>query len=190
MGRARLVSAFALLAALLAACGSSPTPKFAPPPPSSSVPGDPSTTAAADPLPPVMPELAKEHTVAGARHFAEFLLATLNYSEATLDSAPLGPLFSPGCAGCAGVVAFVRGIKKERGTLVGGRISGNGFVVTPLSVGSHQLMAVSFRYHSTRQVVRIPGRTPKVYSDAAAPLTLVLSALGGGWLVTSWEAHR
>jgi hypothetical protein len=116
------------------------------------------TSTATLPLPPVEPELAREHTQAGAWAFSAHFIHVLNWSIANGTTDVLAGLVSPSCQACA---RFIANIRKEK--LAG--LSRGGLAVdkTWLPVGQHlnYRSDFAFYYELTETASVRPGETPK-----------------------------
>jgi hypothetical protein len=188
MGRTRLVAIAALVAALAAGCGGAPTAKFVPPS-SSSVPSDPTTTSAADVTPPVMPDLAKQHTVAGAKAFVKYYWAVANYAQTRLDPSPLEALADKQCAGCQGASAFVREVSRLHGCVIGGATMPSRFRVTPTR-GADGLtwMDVEYAVSADPQQIDYPGNRHDLhYPGGHRSALMALRPTSAGWVVNQSE---
>ncbi len=185
----RLLVCLAVLGALagvISACGGDPTPIFSPTP-SASVSRTP-TQPASPTGPPTMPEAARQHTRAGAIAFVKYYWAVANYAQETLDVAPLKSLASKQCAGCAGGVKFVTGVRARGGTISGGRITTSQLEAAPLQEVSGTWMAVRFMWTATPQKVDYPeAKQDKSYSGGSRTDRMVLKPTSAGWLAANWE---
>lgn len=88
---------------------------------------DPST----DPTKPVLPELAKRHSQAGARAFIEHYVEALNYAFEHNDPSPLRSVSSANCGVCDDLVAAVETLKRRGGEQTGGQWSTTALTFVP-----------------------------------------------------------
>lgn len=181
------LAATSLLLAGLAGCGGGdPKPKIAnsaPPSPSVTVSSSPTPTA---PTPPVMPAAAKKHTVAGAKAFARYFTRTVNYGAIALDPSPLKSISSDYCNSCNAAVSAIQGYIRKNATVTGGYWSLNAITVAQLRAGSNRLMRVTANGTSTRQVIRYPGGSRRVYRAGPTKDRFILIPTADGWTVDTW----
>lgn len=183
-----LAAACALFAALVA-CGGDPQPKFTKSPtPTHTMSASPASPTPTDPTPPEMPAAAKKHTVAGAKAFTRYVWRVVNYTQTTLDAAPLRPLLSKGCDGCNGGLAGIERLTKAHAKVHGGTYTVDRFRTERLLAGNTRLIRLTFRVANTREVIRYPGKKKDdVYKPGVVTDQWVLSPRPAGWMVISWD---
>lgn len=179
-----------LLLGGLAGCGDDPKPKFsesADPSPVA-VSSSPTISNAPTPVrPPEMPELAKRHTVAGAKAFVRHVWDVAHYAESTLDSAPFKDLMAGSCAGCQGALDFLAKVRNKSGSIKGGETSIAVRKVDKLPVKGLTLMAVTFDVTTTRQVITYKSGPSDIYVGGRARDRFTLFPVNDGWTVVKWE---
>jgi len=133
-----------------------------------------------------MPVAAMEHTTEGAKAFVAFVVAELNYSQASLASSRLRTLFSEGCTGCRAALAYLATVRAKHGHFEGGVISADSVKARPLAADPLKLIRVDFVYRATRQVVHLGTGRVEIYDAGSAHNHWILSPTTRGWLVTDW----
>lgn len=183
---ARVVIAAVLVALGVSACsGSDPEPNFAPP--SSSAPSDPSTSPVSGPVAPTMPPEAMGDDAAAAEAFVKFYWDTVNYTQATGDTASLRQLGAKQCVACQAGVTKLDQIYSRGGRILGGvgtvRVTNSGL----LPKDEVPDAVVDFVVTSTRQRLDMPGTSDDVVVPAGdAELRALLRAQDGSWVVIYW----
>jgi len=95
------------------------------PPTSSGVVSTPPTTPPRSPLTsslppmPVIPPLAKQNSIPGARAFVGVFVREMNVAWSTTQTAGLRSLFGRGCASCESIAAGIDGIHEHSGKTEG-----------------------------------------------------------------------
>lgn len=182
--------ALAALWVLLAACtdggatepGSTSTPSA-----TASASGSPSASASAV-APPVMPEVAKEHTEAGAVAFVQHFWDVVNYAQATLDVRPLERLITEGCDGCRGGIEALREVKERGGVVVGGTNRTGDFGVKQLAADSTLVFEVTFTVTNDPETIDYPPPAQDVTRGGASVRDrFILFQRNDGWRVGTFE---
>jgi hypothetical protein len=172
---------------------SSPTSPTSPPVSvSTAVPADVPTTGPnllhKGERPPVMPELATEHTPAGAVAFARFFIRTIDWGYATTSTAYMKHYYEPSCITCTSIAKAVDGQAAKQHHFRGDRLSIRTAGVSDQS-GASVTVTVRFRVSSV-EVVDDRG----AFVDASPAVTLsnavTLRWLSRQWLVTDVVAQR
>lgn len=188
----RLITTAALLAALLASpvlsgCsgdGGASTPTPSPTPTSTS------PTASPTPQPPAMPEAARAHTEAGAIAFVEHYLALINYATASLDVAPVVAASLPGCKGCAAGAEGISRIKRENGTIIGGKTTATD-MKAQLSQGETRTFAtITYKGTSAPETHDLPGTDDVNRAGGNYAGTIILVSATDGWRVAEFEVRQ
>lgn len=187
MRRTTLFTAVALVAALAAACGEDPKPRFSPSEsPATSV--SPTSSATPQARPPVMPEVAKKHTKAGAEAFARYLVATVNYATSTFDTSPLASIVNPGCDTCQNAIAGYKVLKNRGAHNSGGLWIAPNIETTWLSAGgAFHPMLVNLSVQSTPQVITFAKAKERRFAGGTSRSRIILSPMSDGWRVATWE---
>jgi hypothetical protein len=129
MGAHRWATALvsSVICALITGCSGSPEPTT-----EGSVSGDPSGPPASsvtslttppdpdEPPAPVMPDLAKQNSIAGAKAFVRYYIDVLNYAFSELQPTRLDALSPAGCGLCRSFVGGVRKLRRNGGSQIGG----------------------------------------------------------------------
>lgn len=190
MRRTTIIATVALVAALAAGCGQDPKPTFSPSE-APATPVSPTTDAAPAAGPPEMPAAAKKHTKAGAEAFVRHLVATVNYSNAHLDTSALRKLVNANCDGCMGGIDGIEKIKSRHGRIDGGVWSVEKLRSVVLTVGAdfHPIL-VNMTVRSTPESVSFPGSKARRFGGGSTNSRVVLSPVHIGWLVANWELAK
>jgi hypothetical protein len=110
-----------------------PTTTVAPVSTGTSTPSTATSSVAVSPTlkPPLLPAAAAKPTPAGAAAFFRHFWATVNYSYASLDSAPLRGISAPSCKSCAGYADAIDNARAEGNTFAGGVVTVTEAVAAP-----------------------------------------------------------
>lgn len=173
------------LCAALAACGSEAAE---PPPHTSSAPSTPAPTTSPSPTPPVMPDLAKQHTAEGAKAFVVYFWQVVDYAMEALDPAALRPLVREDCTGCRGGIRFISKVRDRGGVLVGGDDKVSSITANQVQLGTDSYYSLTFKVTNTEQRVTYPGGQTKVFPRATSMDHFMIHATPTGWVVTTMEA--
>lgn len=175
---------------LLAACtgggatepGSTSTPSA-----TASARGSPSASASAV-APPVLPEVAKEHTEAGAVAFVQHFWDVVNYAQTSLDVMPLQTLYTRGCERCAAGAEGLLDVSRRGGIIAGGIHTLSEVRTTGFLAGDLRFSEVTFTLSITPQTVDYPGTARDIGNAGTTARGLfTLVANEDGWLVDGWE---
>lgn len=186
----RRLFALATVCVLLAACtdgdASEPEPSSTP---SASVSASPTPSASAL-APPVMPEVAKEHTRAGVKAWIHHFWSVVNYAQDTLDVEPLRPLVAETCKPCQDGIAAIERTKENGGHSVGGANRVRRLRVERYKAGDLRYDVVTFTVGVEEMKTDYPDDSMDTVQPAATirgKLTLVAQE-DGGWILSEWEA--
>lgn len=188
----RRLFALATVCVLLAACtdgdASEPEPSSTP---STSVSASP-TPSASVLAPPVMPEVAKEHTREGAKAFIEHFWAVANYAQRTGDVEPVRPLVADHCAPCQAAIDAVVEVAREGGTTTGGESHVRNIRTKRYMAGDLRFDIATFTVDVDEMSVDYPDDSKDFVQPATSGRSEVtLVAQGeGGWLLTEWKALK
>lgn len=192
VNRARAVFTALLVASGLGLAGCSgddPEPQFAPP--SSEAPGSPpSTTAAAGPTAPEMPEAAKGTDAAAAEAFVKHYWESVDYAQATGDLDELASLASKECKPCIAGLRYLRGVYARDGVISGGEsrvdVLRTGFVRD----AGKPTAVVRFKLTTTPQEVAYPdGENDEAFAGGSKVVNALLKPAGAGWVMAMWSVE-
>lgn len=184
--------ALAALWVLLAACtdggatepGSTSTPSA-----TASASGSPSASASAV-APPVMPEVAKEHTEAGAVAFVQHFWDVSDYAQQNLDVVPLEALVTAGCTTCRRGIEAIVAARDADAIITGGTTTIDDVTVELLTAGAETIAQVDYVVTNSRQLVDYPGTAlDREYPRSAMPTRMILRPEADGWLVSVWKTR-
>lgn len=196
MTRRSILAALALVTGLAggltAGCGhDDPKPKFAhssDPGMSSSAPTAPSSSSSTPAGPPNMPIEASEHTLAGAKLFARYLVQVIDYTNQTADTSRLKSISGEQCGVCQGVIKELDKQAARHRKSSGGQITTKSIhVVKLLDTQNGPAMRVRLSLHYAAQVLTYPqggGRTSDPAIDVRYEVTL--NPIDTGWELASW----
>jgi hypothetical protein len=121
---------------MLGGCSDDPEPKFAPTETASpSDTGSPMSTPTG-PVEPTMPHAAAKNTESGAEAFVRFWIDSVNFAQATGETAPLTALNDVRCTGCRGIVEAINKPYGHGGRIEGGDLSIGKLRQLPLDYGA------------------------------------------------------
>src|SRR5581483_47195 len=95
-------------------------PPSSSPPTTSTPPTTPTKTTPSGRQPPVLPTLAKEKSLAGARAFTRFYIQAINYSWHARSGELLRQYSTADCIACRGLAGSMDNIKRDGGFSHGG----------------------------------------------------------------------
>jgi len=178
------------LAALLTGCGSEAAPAPTSTPSITTSPTrSPTPTASATPTPPVMPNTAMQHTEAGAKAFALYVVDLVNYSFRSLDPHRLEMLATKYCKNCRGGTNGVRKIAERRGTVAGGLWTVTSLNASKLAVAGNPV-AVTFAFDAAAETVTYPDGKSDTYAGGKGRDRLVLTPTSDGWQIADWTVMQ
>ncbi|MGZ4452538.1 MAG: DUF6318 family protein [Nocardioides sp.] len=170
------------LAATLTACGSEAAPAPAPTPSIAASPTpSPSPTASPTLAPPVMPEAAKAHSEAGAMAFALYYVRLVEYTQLTLDTAPIEKESATSCTGCSAAIKAMKSLAAKHGSFSGGALTVKDLAAGPADdrLPTH----VSFDLMSRPLTKSIPGHNDVTYPPSITHEAVTLLPRSHGWVV-------
>ncbi|HWI43089.1 MAG TPA: DUF6318 family protein [Nocardioides sp.] len=138
---ARLGTALAAAALLLAGCADDGEPRSDPTWSPTAVPESPSTTPADAATKPALPDAATKATKAGAEAFIQYYWDVANYAQATGHVHQLRAVTAKTCAPCLGVASDIRRHYEHGGTIEGGANAPAVHSLTKLSSDTGTLFA-------------------------------------------------
>ena len=176
----------------LSACSGSADPS----PPRSSSPPAPTSTAptpSSSPTPtvPAMPDAAKAHTKAGAKAFAKYFSAVVNYAQQSGQTDAVTHLAIPGCVGCEAGVRAIETVYRAGGRIVGGDSTVSDATVELSWLGDDAVARVTVTMTNAVEVDDYPGTTKDVErASSTVRNALLLRQIDGAWRVAQIEAPR
>jgi hypothetical protein len=188
----RFLAIAALVTILGAACTGSDEPAPTPPVSTSTASASPTPTG---PLttgpgvrpgekPPALPEIAKQHTPAGALLFAEYFIRALDWSAATNDAYLLVEVSAPSCEACQRDISAAMTLRAEGAIEQGGRIKilGAQLVTGTFNIQSDYVVEVTTMNEAV--VIVKPSSAP---STAALPVAKDRSLVFVSWTADGWK---
>lgn len=177
-----------VLPLLLAACSEAePTPQMPDPTPTESSP----TASVTGPVEPTLPPEAEGDSIEAAEAFVSHFYATIDYAQATGDTAALRKLGAPSCAACKGGADIIERVYREGGTITGGEHVVESAKVTGTrrvgDKGSIYYMAV--RVSRSDQVVSGTKKLDGDYPAATQALRYELFGSSIGLQVSKWYSR-
>ena len=180
--RLRLGALLFALTAVVSGCGGDPP---APPPftPATAA----SSPTATGPVEPVLPEAANAPTAAGAEAFAKFYWETVNYAQATGDTAPVRAVSASTCQPCASSATAIEGIYADGGVVRGGEYTVTSSRAFRLS-SQHASFRLAVRVTNDAQEIDYPGTNRDESLNAGtSSVRMYVDFLQGRWVAAVVE---
>lgn len=176
------------LACLLGGCdGSTATPEpkdtFTPSESSDSPTATESTDAG--PTEPVLPDVAKEATKAGAEAFVRYYWDVVNYAQHSGDIQTLRRINFPSCAPCNAGWKWISKIYGRGGRIIGGELTINDLEIVPSGGG----WVASVSLTTTRQSVRGAGDLNSNYGTKGSDVVMTVRHSRALWQATSMDVQ-
>jgi hypothetical protein len=170
----------------LAGCGSTHPAAPASPTTSPVTPVGTSPTSVSDGAP-VMPEVARQHTKAGAKAFVTYYVEAVDYAQQTLDTTPVEAVSASTCAGCKAGIRSIKRIARHHGHIEGGHET-----IAALrseTVIANQSVTLTFDIANQPQRVLIPGKRPVLHPAGTTKMLMTLIPRDTGWLASELRGH-
>jgi len=182
----RIAIATLALPLLLGGCADDePVPKL----PDTNSPTSPVTETSTAPVEPTLPPEAEGNGPKAAEAFVRYYFATVNYAQATGDTATLRELALKSCEACEGGLQFIRDIYER-----GGKNEGGDYSVLSTEVGGRRPVSKTVNYFSlsvvtshSYQEVSGAGDMNRVYEPGRSTQSFEVVRDPTGWHVASWR---
>ncbi|WGL53885.1 DUF6318 family protein [Nocardioides sp. BP30] len=177
----RRVLAAAIFVVLLAGCGNK-APE-APPrraPSATTTPTASSATSSAAVTVPVMPEVARSHTEAGAKAFVVYYWHVVDYVQQTLNTAPIEVISATTCAGCQAGIEAMRKLARRHSHLTGGAETVSS-LRSEAVIPNHSVL-VAFNLTNEPQRVDTPGKKTVLHPGGTTNKLMSLLPREDGWI--------
>jgi hypothetical protein len=135
-----------------------------------------------------MPEVARQHTKAGAKAFVTYFWQVVDYATAELEPDALAPLVRSDCSGCTAGIDFITDAQKRAATIRGGAEHVESLTARRVSLGDDEYFSVEVRISNTEQHVRYSDGASKTFPASTVRDHLMLQPTTTGWVVASLEA--
>ncbi|WP_408895622.1 DUF6318 family protein [Nocardioides sp. R1-1] len=149
----------------------------------------PSSTAAAVPIEPRLPDAAREASEAGARAFIAYYWELVNYAQVTGDVKALKAVSGTNCKGCAAGIEGIRTLYRDGGRLEGGDYDIEFKVMNELKDADGSGYAFEAKLTaSTGEQTKVDGdgRTTRIPAGSS-DVVVVAAWLGSGWRLEAMQ---
>jgi hypothetical protein len=176
----RFAAVAALVLLLVAGCGGDPKPKSLPSPKAS-----PSPSASASATPPLLPDLARQNTRAGAIAFVKHYVNVLNFVTFNGNVEAARVLDAGHCTSCNRMLGAIDSIYTKGGHVAGGAWTPT--VVSDVRNPSRKGWTVDAKVsYGPQEVTRSANAQPQKYTGGGRVLTFILTFSPEGWKVSDW----
>lgn len=134
---------------------------------------------------PVMPDLARENSDAGAKAFVKHFIETYNYAGASGDTAPFEALSGPDCEPCFDISSTIEAVLDAGGHYKGGQWRVNAATVE--TIDWYKIVRVDSEFDE-EEIVGESGATPRIVPAERDEVDFQIYFDDGNWTVLAFSS--